>query len=70
MQPAIPVAKQWFQYTNPLNQLCYFLAGIWIGFLFENKVLKVQQALPRIVLIVLQEVLSPQAVRWKMLVPY
>jgi peptidoglycan/LPS O-acetylase OafA/YrhL len=45
MQPAIPVAKQWFQYTNPLNQLCYFLAGIWIGFLFENKVLKVQQAL-------------------------
>ena len=44
LQPAVPVAKQWFHYTQPLNQLFYFLAGFWIGWLFENRVITARQA--------------------------
>jgi peptidoglycan/LPS O-acetylase OafA/YrhL len=45
IQPSLPLSSQWHQYTNPLNQIVFFLGGIVLGHLFQPALVKTWHSL-------------------------
>jgi exopolysaccharide production protein ExoZ len=45
LQTSLPLSNQWHYYTNPLNQILFFLGGILLGYLVQPNFIKTWHSL-------------------------